>query len=182
MTAITVSEILTYPIKSTTGSSVASAELGPKGLSLDRHWALFGADGELLTAREHPDLLRLTTEVTANGLKLFVEGQFEIEVPMDHAGSQTSVDVWGVGGTGVTSTDHVNEWFSRYLGLDCQLIFMSDDSTRLVAPEIAGQSGDVVSYADECPVMLLSRGTLEELNAKLDTPVDIRQFLSLIHI
>ena len=176
MATIKVSEILIYPIKSTTGTSVKCSELTPKGLVLDRHWALFGIDGAPITARDYPGLLRLTTELTTDGLKIFVEGQFELSVLADNSGDQVPVDVWGSSGTGVSCGEDVNGWFTAFLGVECRLIFMSNTSSRLVSSDITTHTDDVVSYADECPVMLLSQGTLEELNEKLDDPVSIRQF------
>ena len=176
MSKISIAEILTYPIKSTTASSVSSSEIGPRGLTLDRHWAIFKNDGTLVTAREYPDLLLLQPQVTPAGLDIRLNGEVVLAVPKAQDGNAEVVDVFGVGGTGVASTAAVNAWFSDFLKTPCRLIFMSDDSSRPVHADYGGQSGDTVSYADECPVMLLSQATLEELNAKLPSPLSIRQF------
>ena len=177
VSAATLSEIFTYPIKSTVASSVTSSALGPRGLRFDRHWAIFALNGELLTARDHPDLLRLSTEVGDKNLAVLLDGKQTLTMAFDgHDGSQKEVDVWGVSGTGVRMRESVNRWFSEYLGIACEVVFMNEASSRPVTTDRGGKQGDVVSYADGFPVMLLSEATVTELNEKLDSPVPVTQF------
>lgn len=177
MSAATLSEIFTYPIKSTVASSVSSSVLGPRGLRFDRHWAIFSLNGELLTARDYPDLLRLSTDVGDKSLAVHVDGERAISMAFDgHDGAQKEVDVWGVPGTGVPMHGSVNRWFSEYLGIGCEVVFMNEASSRPVTADKGGRQGDVVSYADGHPVMLLSEATVAELNEKLDSPVPVTQF------
>ena len=176
MSAATLAEILTYPIKSTFASSVSESEVGPRGIRFDRHWALFSPDGDLITARDYPALLKLSTQAGSDALEVYLDGSKALTMSYSHHGSPSAVDVWGVQGTGVRMNDFVNEWFSQYLGTPCEVMFMSEGSSRGVRPDSGGKQGDVVSYADDCPVMLVSVDTLDELNARLASPVTIRQF------
>ena len=177
MDTATVSEIFTYPIKSSVATSMPSAVLGQKGLRYDRHWAIFSKDGALLTAREYPDLLKLVTATGKEALTVSVDGKDVVSMAYDHRGaSHRQVEVWGVAGTGVPMDKSVNDWFSTFLGTDCEVVYMNAESSRPVHTDYGGQPGDVVSFADECPVMLLSAATVAELNEKLDSPVPVTQF------
>ena len=177
MSTATLSEIFTYPIKSTVAAPMPSAAIGPRGLLYDRHWAIFGKKGDLLTARDYPGLLKLVTNAGDHALDVHVDGKQVVTLPYNQDGlAQKEVDVFGVPGTGVQMDETVNAWFSDYLGTACEVVFMSDDSSRPVHTDYGGKQGDVVSYADECPVMLLSEATVAELNQKLDSPVPVTQF------
>ena len=177
MTTATLSELLTYPIKSTVASSLLSVEIGPRGLLYDRHWAIFSKKGDLLTARDYPNLLKLVTFAKDNTLEVHVDGKHRLTMPYyQEGGAQKEVDVWGVPGTGVSLSTTVNQWFSDFLSTPCEVVFMNEESTRPAHADYGGQPGDVVSYADELPVMLLSEATVAELNEKLTSPVSMTQF------
>ena len=152
-----------------------SSTVGPRGLRYDRHWAIFGVNGELLTARDYPDLLELVATVGDDALSVQVDGEQMVSMPYA-GGVETEVDIWGVVGTGVKMDESVNSWFSGYLGVACEVIFMNESSSRPVHANYGGKLGDVVSYADQCPVMLLSEATVAELNQKLESPVPVLQF------
>ena len=177
MGTATLSEILTYPIKSTVASSLSSIAIGPRGLLYDRHWAIFDKTGNLLTAREYPNLLKLVTFARDEKLDVYVDGEHQLSMPYEHEGGpQKTVDIWGVSGTGVTLGPTVNQWFSHFLGTSCEIVYLNEESSRPVHIDYGGKPGDVVSYADELPVMLLSVETVDELNEKLRSPVAIAQF------
>ena len=91
----TLSEIFTYPIKSTVASSVSSSALGPRGLRYDRHWAIFAENGDLLTAREHPKLLELVAEVGDKALLVSIDGEQVVSLAYEqNGGARKEVDVW----------------------------------------------------------------------------------------
>ena len=177
MGTATLSEILTYPIKSPLASSLSSTTVGLRGVLFDRHWAIFSETGNLLTARDFPNLLILATFARDEQLDVYVDGKFQLSLPYEHDGSaQKKVDIWGVSGTGVPLDDSVNQWFSQFLDTACEVVYMNAASSRPVHIDYGGKPGDVVSYADELPVMLLSVATVAELNEKLRSPVPIAQF------
>ncbi len=173
-----ISQIYVYPIKSTAAVELQHSHVGPQGLDFDRRWALIGNDGTLITAREHPKLLKLTTKVVDLELHVFNEDEQQLALPL-HVGSDAplvDVQVYDATGTGVVAQSDINNWFSSYLGLGCRLMFMNESSTRPVLAEAGGSPGDTVSYADECPLMMLSEATLDALNQRLPEPMPMTQF------
>ena len=53
---------------------------------------------------------------------------------------------------------------------------MGDNASRAVAAKSGGKTGDVVSYADEAPILLISEASLQDLNDKLKMPVSMQHF------
>jgi uncharacterized protein YcbX len=73
----------------------------------------------------------------------------------------------------------VDAWFAHVLGRSCHLVYMPDDVVRPVDPHYAGPD-DRAAFADAFPVLLLSRESLADLNARLqargETPVGVERF------
>ena len=173
-----LSKIFVYPIKSTAGVCLDSGEVGPRGLVYDRHWALVDDDNNVVTAREHPALLRLSAELEGSLLSVIEDGKLQVKIPLDvdAEASQVEIQVFDAAGTGVIASTEINDWFSGFLGAKCRLVFMSKQSSRSVIADVGGSPGDVVSFADSCPLMMLSEATLEELNGRLDRTIPMVQF------
>jgi uncharacterized protein YcbX len=66
--------------------------------------------------------------------------------------------------------DAGSAWFSRALGRPLLLVCMPDDSERPVDPTYA-RPGDLVSFADGYPLLLVNRASLEALGES-----DVRRF------
>ena len=173
-----LSAIYVYPIKSTAGVCVQQSTVQARGLDHDRRWALIDADGGVVTARNNPELLRLTTEIDAHELRVLENGERRISVPLAVADNavQAPVLITDSKGTGVAAETAVNDWFSSYLGIPVRLMFMSPESHRTVASDAGGNADDEVSFADRSPLMILSEATLETLNSKLDAAIPMVQF------
>lgn len=64
-------ELWRYPVKSMQGEPLDLAEIGPKGIVGDRHWALLDvATGRALTARREPALLHASARLAAAGVEI----------------------------------------------------------------------------------------------------------------
>lgn len=174
---IEVIQLVTYPIKSTTGISLDHDQLGPTGLRYDRHWALVGPDHSVITAREYPALLRLKPEMSSTGLKVRLDGEEVLHIPYA-AGERdiVSVTVFEAVATAVEMDDSINAWFSSFLGTPCRLVHMDERCRREVLPENGGKDGDLVAYADECPLLLVAEESVDDLNSRLEIPVSFRNF------
>ena len=172
-----VGRVCIYPLKSATGVSVQSSRVTRKGLEHDRHWALIGTDNEIITAREFPQLLALQPTPTAHGLSIQHNGTVVLTIPYaaDNA-DIINITVFENPATAVALPDAVNAWFCDYLQTPCRLVYMDARCHRDVLPENGGVKGDVVAYADECPLLLLSEASLEDLNSRLPQPVSFRNF------
>ena len=172
-----ISHIYTYPLKSATGIALELSQLTRKGLEYDRHWALIGPDCEVITAREFPEILALKPELSPTGLVIQYQGSTVLTVPYSPQDKDiVHVTVFNSPATAVALPDYVNAWFSKFLKTSCRLVYMDAHCLREVLPENGGRNGDVVAYADECPLLLLSEASVEDLNSRLQDPVTFRNF------
>lgn len=172
-----VTEIYTYPIKSTRGICLEENEVGPRGLRYDRWWALFDTNNQVITAREFPNLLDVHPKIVGNQLKVKAPHLPPMTFPLISVDQEmVEVQVFKDHTTGIEVSDEANHWFSKLTGIECRLLFMDERCQRDVLPRRGGKPGDVVSYADECPLLLISEASLSDLNERLEDPIVMQRF------
>ena len=179
---ILVSEINIYPIKSTAGISLHQSEVQKIGLVQDRRRAVVvTATNKILTARECPQLLALSTQITEDAI-LVNSPKSSVRLPLIPQNKEiTRVKLWAdEAHPGVRYTKAVDDWFSEQLNLDCFLIFMGEGCIREFPKDMAsgytGRPEDAVSYADDYPILLASEASLADLNSRLKEPVTMKHF------
>jgi uncharacterized protein YcbX len=91
------------------------------------------------------------------------------------SGGSRPVTIWRDTCLAESAGSRAARWFSDYLGDSFDLVRMPDATVRQVDPGYAGD-GDRVGFADGFPFLLLSEGSLEELNRRLDQPVPMDRF------
>ena len=90
-------------------------------------------------------------------------------------GARRPVEVWGDEVTGEEVSPEADAWVSRVLGVPAHLVRLDEAVSRRAAdPE--GAPGAGVGFADQYPLLLLSRGSMEELNRRLERPVGVDRF------
>ncbi|MEM8908212.1 MAG: MOSC N-terminal beta barrel domain-containing protein, partial [Bacteroidota bacterium] len=178
MSVHTVSSLQIYPLKSGGPLHCQRAEVQATGLQYDRHWALFDAQNRLLTGRAYPQLLELEPEI--QGQYLYVHHRAKartVQLPLTFSGAKVSdLQFFSRQVAGVRMNTAINDWFSDYLGFPCQLFFMNEQVSRPVLAKHGGQPGDVVSFADQSPLLLLSTASIADLNTRLDQSVHFQNF------
>ncbi|CAN5399965.1 MOSC domain-containing protein [soil metagenome] len=166
-----ISEINIYPVKSLKGISVDAAMVEERGLQYDRRWMLTTPDGMFFTQREFPRMATMSVwiEDDGSGLGVAAEGFGDVFIPIESdTHRRQQVTIWHSVCEGSVYGGALNEWFSDVLGTDCQLVYMSDDSRREIS-ERFNNGGEIISFADGYPLLLISEASLEDLNKRLDT-------------
>ena len=69
----------------------------------------------------------------------------------------------------------IDNWFSEFLGIDCQLVYMPEKSQRPVDPDYALQD-DIASFSDGFPNLVISEASLQDLNSRVDIDLTINRF------
>lgn len=146
------------------------------GLQYDRNWALFDKNLKVITAREFPELLGISTVIEDDGLIIFNDQKQALKVPFDTGKKLPELEVFGQNASGYDTGEAVHRFFSKYLGVRCFFVYMGHDFARKVLPKYGGKPDDVVTYADECPLLLISNASLQDLNQRLDQPVTMQHF------
>ena len=151
-----------YPVKSLRGYEVTLGRLEPWGLAEDRRWAVLTPSGEEVTAREVPELLRISARPTPRGVALAAPGHGDLTVDRPTSGPQQESD-W-IGRT-TAAGPAAGAWLSAVVGRQVVLVHQVDPSSdRRVKAEHGGHDGDSVSLADTAPLLLTTEVSLRRLD------------------
>jgi len=173
--ALRVSELYVYPVKSCRGIQVERAEIVRRGFARDRRWMVVDSSGRFLTQRETPELCLVGTRLSADGIELSHPNQSPFELPSElEEGPELEVSVWSHRGRAVKS-EAGSRWLRGAIGRECALVYMPDRHERQVNPERA-RPGDVVSFADGYPFLLISEASLAALNSRVGEQLSMRRF------
>ncbi len=172
---LTVSEIMIFPVKSLRGSALDEAVVEPRGLRFDRRWLVVDANNRFVTQRTRPRMALIAVTVQDGGLTLVAPGMPPLHVPTGATGMERRVTIWRDTVLARDVGDPAAIWLSTVLDLSCRLVQMPDSTERVVNPAY-GMPGDIVSFADGYPFMLISQASLDDLNARLPFPFPMRRF------
>jgi uncharacterized protein YcbX len=167
-----------YPIKACAGIALTQAEVVQRGLAHDRRYMLVDRAGTFVTQRTLPQLCRVATALDGSRLAVSAPDRPELSLPLELRSGDgfepAPYQVWSSSGWALRHPEG-SRWFSDYLNDDVSLVFMPDDERRAVNPARA-RPGDIVSFADGYPMLLISEASLDELNRRLDEPLEMRRF------
>jgi hypothetical protein len=150
---------------------------------------LVDGGGQFLTQRSDPRMALLHVELRPRDggagrhgpIRVHAPDGATLDVPLPAADApRRRVQVWDdrVDGAATYPSD-VDAWLTAALGRPCHLVYMPDDAWRQVDPAYAGP-GDRTSFTDAFPLLLVSRESVADLNARLAErgapPVDERRF------
>jgi len=172
-----LSGIFVYPIKGCAGSSLLGADVVRRGLSGDRRYMLVDRNGVFVTQREAPRLCLVRTTLAASEIEISAARYTTLVVPRELSARDyepRSYRVWDDVGQGLRHPEG-SRWFSDFLGDEVSLLYMPDSEHRAVNPKRA-RPGDVVSFADGYPLLVISEASLADLNQRLEAPLDMRRF------
>jgi len=174
--SIQVSGLFIYPVKSLAGISLQSSEIDSMGLKYDRRWMLVSPDGLFLSQRKVPNMALIKTALDEGKLTLSMQGRGDHQVPEVTDASQTmSVRIWNDQLEVQRVGDKSDAWLSDALGIDCHLVFIGNNVVRQCDLEYA-KEGDKTGFSDGFPMLLISEASLNDLNSRLENPVEMRRF------
>jgi len=186
---LTVSELYIYPVKSLGGISVPAATLTDRGFEFDRRWMLVDAENNrFLSQREVPEMALLQVELGEEALLIrhrHRTDQPPLRIPFEMPASSTTdpngvintctVTVWDDTCTGQWVSADADAWFTTILNTPCRLVYMPDDSRRLVEQPYA-QNSEITSFSDGYPLLVIGQASLDDLNSRLDAPLPMNRF------
>jgi uncharacterized protein YcbX len=176
---LTISGLYIYPIKSLGGISVDASTVTPRGLQHDRRWMLVDANNRFLTQREFPEMALLQPEFDQDGLRVHHKNFTGISLFIPYTSLPNAptknVQVWDDVCEAQVADNEVNRWFSEVVKRHCQLVYMPETTNRLVDP---GQvnSGEITSFSDAYPILLIGQASLDDLNSRLAEPLPMNRF------
>lgn len=171
-----VASLHLYPLKSCAPLDVDALDVTPRGPAGDRRWLIVDDAGTFVTARQRPEVVGIRARPETGGLVLDAPGMptLRVEAPPEDA-PRTTVTIWRDRVDAPRCDPAVDAWLSRYLGIAAHLVHMDERVRRPVDPAYS-QPGDVVSFADAFPLLVISQAALDGLNARLARPVPMARF------
>jgi uncharacterized protein YcbX len=164
-----------FPVKSCAPLVLDVADVEPRGLRHDRRWVVTDAAGRFLTGRQHPRLTLLRVVPDGESLEITAPGMRSLHLHAPAESARIDVTVWTNTVAALPAGDEGDAWISEFLAMPARIAYMDDACARPVNPDYA-KPGDEVSFADAFPMLLISQGALDALNAKLEAPVPMLRF------
>lgn len=170
-----LTELNLYPIKSCAGISLRQATLTTAGLMVeqiyDREWMVVGPDGVFLSQREYPRLALITPRIKADTLELRAPGMLRLEVPLGLPAPEeekiVQVRVWNDTVPAYDCDEITAAWFTNFVGTPCRLVRFHAKAKRLASDKWTGGAEAPTLFADAFPLLVISEGSLADLNGKL---------------
>ncbi|MCW5909652.1 MAG: MOSC domain-containing protein [Cyclobacteriaceae bacterium] len=178
MSGLTLSEIWIYPVKSFSGIRVKHALVKPKGLEYDRRWMLVDENGKFITQREHPHMALFDLAIQDQQIIISARSngkQLTIPLVAPEVNEIQKVVIWDDEVEVVEPDENYSQWFSDQLNLKCRLVFFPEANIRNVDPRYA-TNNEQVGFADGYPILIIGQSSLNDLNSRMDEPVEMRRF------
>ncbi|BCX05508.1 MAG: MOSC domain-containing protein [Candidatus Roseilinea sp.] len=174
---IRVSALYRYPIKSCKGHALQAAVTDARGIAGDRRMMIVDAYGDFLTQRDQPRLALIEPVMSDDdSMTLRAPGMSPICFTPSNEGRRVRVRVWNDVCDAIDQDNAVAEWLQDFLEAPVRLVRMADDFERRVDPRYARRPSDQTGFADGYPFLLISQASLDDLNARLDSPIPMNRF------
>ncbi len=173
----TISDIIIYPVKSLGGIHLKQSAVEIEGLKHDRRWMLIDESNRFMTQRETPAMCLFKPAIHKNGLEIsHLPSMEKLVIHHDECmGEEFAVTVWDDVVQAQMVSIAANQWFSRLLNKPCRLVKMTTNTQRKTDVRYASKQ-EQMSFADSFPVLMIGEAALNDLNSKLDIPIDMNRF------
>lgn len=172
MSTITITGLVTYPVKSMKGIPVESTRVTNEGLANDRQWMVVKSNGQFVTQRDLPDMSLIHTHLDENGLVLSKPACGSISIPYNlHNGTPVKTMVWKDVCETLDQGPDISDWLTQALKSNeaLRLVRMRPGFNRSLS-KAALMSGETSTiFADGAPLLLANEASLDRLNSMLES-------------
>jgi uncharacterized protein YcbX len=165
----TLTELNAYPLKSGGGTALRTAELTARGLPHDREFMLVTPEGRFLSQRDYAGMALMRPVYDGEVLTVDVPGAGQFVHKAVDDGAVLDVTIQRHEARGVDQGDEAAGWFSDLLDAECRLV-------RFTGRRATSRGGGELMFADGYPLLVISAGSLGDLNGRLDEPVPMNRF------
>ncbi len=175
----TVAALFVHPLKGAARVAVQAMPLDALGAIGDRRWGLSDHNGVMITPRVATALARVRASLPMRDGAVLSDGPLTLEaegldsVTIAHADEGAplrTVQCWDDAVAMADAGDLAAAWCSEAIAMSCRLMHLAPQSHRPLNPRFTGPldaSTRAVSVTDGAPLLLLSQGSIDELNARL---------------
>lgn len=165
-----------YPVKSCRGIALTQARITETGFAHDREWLVVTPEYRFLTQRERPQLAQIETAITAGQLLLRKPGGVALALPLELTGAEVEVTIWRDKAAAFDAGDQAATWLTEHLGKPARLVRFDKRHKRASNTQWTGGAEALNQFSDAYPYLLISQGSLDELNSRLEQPLPMNRF------
>jgi uncharacterized protein len=165
--ATRIARLFVYPIKSCAGVELNEALLTDTGLDLDRAWMVVDAQGEFVTQRDLPRMALVKVQLKQHEVVLRAPGMLALHLSIDSVEQPVRVRVWDDKVAAFDMGAVAAQWFTDFLGQQLRLVRFDPQHQRLSSAQWTSEAQAANQFQDAFPLMVLSEGSLAELNRRL---------------
>jgi uncharacterized protein YcbX len=173
---ISIASLHVYPVKSCRGIERSTAVVTDAGFEHDREWMVVAPDGRFLTQREEPRLALVETQVDDARLRLSAAGHGFLDVPLALRGEPREVVVWRHRCMAHDQGETPARWLTEMLGRPLRLVRFDPAHRRLSDRAYTGPADGYSRFADAYAFLVLSLGSLADLNGRLPAALPMNRF------
>ena len=172
MSALKITGLFIYPVKSMKGIALNQAQLTARGLLNDRHWMVVRSNGRFVTQRDIPRLSLIHTSLDECGVVLSMKGHDSIVIPFDlHDGTMIDTKVWKDSCETLDQGEAISHWLTQALGSEepLRLVRMNPGFVRPLAKAAILGEKTTTEFADAAPFLVANEASLYKLNSVLES-------------
>lgn len=176
MPEISLTGIYIYPVKSLAGIKLDHWQVDDKGLLYDRKWMLIDQNHRFLSQRQLPQMTLIQTSLSEEHLIFNAPDMDTLSIPLEtNYGTTLEASIWQDSCPAKTVCPDVDQWFSQFLKIECQLVYQEAHTIRPVDPKYAN-ANDKVAFADGFPFLIISEASLASLNEAMQLNLSMLRF------
>ena len=156
--------------------ALVSTRVQPDSLEDDRRFLVVDEQGSFLSQRQAPRMAHIDARVSDAELELSAPGQAPLRIRPTRDGDEREVDVWGTVCRVVDQGEAAAAFFGRVLGRPARLVQMAARFERPLPEKLGNHPPGRLRFADAAPLLVASLASLEDLNERLDAPVEMERF------
>lgn len=165
-----------YPVKGCRGIALNQARITSAGFEHDREWLIVNAENRFITQRERPQLAQIETALTRDALILRKPHGSDLSVPLDGTGREVEVICWRDRCAAFDAGDEAAAWISAHLDQPARLVRFDSRHKRSPDTKWTGGTEVLTRFPDAFPFLLISQGSLDDLNRRLQQPLPMNRF------
>ena len=176
-TAVRISSLTQYPIKSCGGMNLERAEIDTSGLRGDRLLFVIDERGAALGQEELPRMALINASLVGTDLAVVAPDQDSLELVVVDQGESRQVKHWHDEAPAIDQGDEAARWFSEFLGTPCRLM-ASTETHKRTAPEKYRHifPAEQSRFTAVAPILLTSEASLADLNGRIAKPIRMNRF------
>ena len=168
-----ITQLAIYPVKSLGGIALDDARLTAEGLAWDRRWMVVDDVGRFVTQRQLPAMACIRVSLDHDALVLAHPGVEQLRVALAaRQQERLSVYVWEDRCDALDEGGEARDWLGAVLGelrgSRLRLVRFAPDHRRRVEPHYLAPGEQAhTGFADGYPLLVVSEGSLAEVNRRL---------------